>query len=117
MKYRIWDKEKQEYFKQGAWETFVWVDHDGKPFEIDITVHGQHMNPKDVSEKYDVEYSLDHVTDNNGKTIYVNDIINIRGFGGDFQKRVQGQLFIFYPGSAYEVIGNKNQNKELWARL
>ena len=114
MKYRIWDKRQQKYFKQGEWENYVWVDHDGKPFEMNITVHGCWLNPNDVSEEYEVEYESGLV-DHEHKTIYINDIIRSCTVNPLEVKITVPQLF--NSGKDWEIVGNKNENKELWESL
>jgi hypothetical protein len=116
MKYRVWDKKNNKYFKQGEWETYVWVDHNGKPFEVDITVHGCWMNPKDVSEQYEIEYSIGQ-RDNSDNLLYINDLVRIKGVGKEYLHKCIYFPVIFYPDSSYELIGNKNENKELWESL
>lgn len=119
MKYRIWDKRQQKYFKQGEWETFIWVDHDGKPFEMNITVHGCWLNPKDVSEEYEVEWLVYSPCPE--KEIYDNDIIRIME-----SSCTETNVFITKSSyiqnrpikySSWSVIGNKHENKELWESL
>lgn len=115
MKYRIWDKENKKYFKQGEWETYVWVDHDGKPFEMNITVHGCWITPKDVSDKYEVEYCCE-VKDKKGAWVYIGDIVRVYGHNIHDEK-IDEFGVIDYHNTISEIIGNKNENKELWESL
>lgn len=110
MKYRVWCKRQNKYFKQGEFETFVWIDDNGKPVEVEITVHGTWINPKDVSDLYEIEYSHGH-KDINGVVIYNNDIMK-----RTITKEIE-RAYSKYTYPYNTIIGNKNENPELWASL
>jgi hypothetical protein len=113
MKYRVWDKINKKYFKQGEWETYIWVDHEGKPFEMNITVHGSWLSPRDISDQYEIEYESGLV-DREFKTIYINDIIR------SCDDLVEAKITVpqlFKSGKDWDIIGNKHENEELWVSL
>ncbi len=119
-KYKIWDKEKKEWFKP------IYEAYKGNLEDLSISLSGELLrrtsnmcaeHESNFPDRYEIVDYLD-IPDKNGKEICEGDIVTTFGTNKGVVKWNRfawfvGDEFIDANGQAHEIVGNIYENPDL----